>query len=133
MTLSFYWPWSHGGSNVRFPPIAGVAWLRQFFARIDSRAGEMLDTIIILATIVFHLGVGMALALRGRLLLAALVSAVIVALPLICIASFGTPYELDVFIGIVATPLGAISFLVGLAGVVMVPIRWVRKMRCQGA
>ena len=71
----------------------------------------MLDTIIILATIIFHLGVGIAVALRGRLLLAALVSAMIVALPLICIAFFGTPHELDVFVGVVATPLGAISFL----------------------
>lgn len=86
----------------------------------------MLVTIIILATIIFHLGVGIAIALRGQLLLAALVSAMIVALPLVCIATFGTPHELDAFIGVVATPLVAISFLVGLAGVVMAFVRWVR-------
>ena len=93
----------------------------------------MLDTTIILATIIFHLGVGLAIALRGRLILAALVSAMIVAMPLIFIASFGTPHGLDVFIGIAATPLGAISFLVGSAGVMMALFRWVRKMRCHEA
>ena len=101
--------------------------------RIASyRWGQMIEMVLWLAVYSLHLGVGIAIALRGRLLLAAFVSAAIIALPLVYFAPFGTPRELGGYLAFVVTPLGAISFMVGLAGVVMTLVRWVQKTKSQG-
>ena len=84
----------------------------------------MLLMTLMIATIVLHLGVGMAIALRGRLILAALVSALIIAAPLVVIRLFGSPQDAEAFLALIATPLGGISLLVGLAGTVWAFIRW---------
>jgi hypothetical protein len=89
----------------------------------------MVEIVSWLAIYILHLGVGMAIALHGRLLLAAFVSATIIALPLAYFAPFGTPRELEAYIGLVATPLGAVSLLAGVAGVVLALVRWVQKTK----
>lgn len=91
--------------------------------------GEMLETVLMLATIILHLGVGIAIALRGRLLLAAIISALIVTVPLIGVRLFGSPHQFDGFVALVATPLGAITLFVGIAGVIMALVRWMRLIR----
>ena len=45
--------------------------------------GKMIEMVLWLAVYILHLGVGIAIALHGRLLLAAFVSAAIIALPLV--------------------------------------------------
>jgi hypothetical protein len=92
----------------------------------------MIETVGVLAVYILHLGVGIVIALNGRLLLAAFVSAAIVALPLLYFVSFGTPRELEGYVAFVVTPLGAISLLVGMAGVVMALVRWVRRAESRG-
>ena len=94
--------------------------------------GKMIEMVLWLAVYILHLGVGIAIALHGRLLLAAFVSAAIIALPLVYFVPFGTPPELEGYIGLVATPLGAVSLLVGVAGVLMALFRWVQKTKSQG-
>jgi hypothetical protein len=93
----------------------------------------MIETTVMLAVYILHLGAGIVIALHGRLFLAALVSAAIIALPLLYIASFGAPGELEDYVFLVATPLGAISLLVGVAGAVMALVRWVQKTKSQRA
>lgn len=83
----------------------------------------MLLTTLMLGTVVLHLGVGFAIALRGRLILAALVSVSIIAVPLVVVRLFGSPQDAEAFLALVATPLGAISLLVGLAGAVWALVR----------
>lgn len=92
----------------------------------------MIETIGVLAIYILHLGVGIVIALNGRLLLAAFVSAAIVALPLLYFVPFGTPRELEGYLAFVVTPLGAISLLVGMAGVVTALVCWVQRTQSRG-
>ena len=92
----------------------------------------MLFTIIVLATIILHLGVGTAIALHGRLFGAALVSAMIALLPVAFSAAFGSPQEVEGFV-VIFTPLIAISFFVAVAGAAVALRRWVRKMKSRSA
>jgi len=85
-----------------------------------------------LAVYILHLGVGIVIALHGRLILAAIVSAAIIALPLLYLTPFGTPREVEGYLAFVVTPLGAISLLVGVAGVVMALVRWVQRTETRG-
>lgn len=88
----------------------------------------MLFTIIVLATIILHLGVGTVIALHGRLFVAALVSTMIALLPVACSAAFGSPQQVEEF-AVFFTPLIAISFFVAVAGAVTALGRWVRKTK----
>ncbi len=97
-----------------------------------AAGGKMIEIVLWRAVYILHLGVGIVIALHGRLLLAAFVSAAIIALPLVYFAPFGTPREVEGYLALVATPLGAISLLVGVTGVVMALVRWVQKTKSQG-